>query len=128
MILDTYNCEICLPTEEETVDHLFWACPFAQQCWGILNLEVSQIGDTFTNILALKDQLNNQFFMIAIILMCWTIWTTRNGLVFNNRQMGIQECRNLFFKEIKLVSIRVKVGLSLAFDRFEQWMHNLQNP
>ena len=84
MALDSYNCAICLTDEEETAQHLFWNCPFAQQCWGILNLQTIQTGDTSENILAIKDQLNNQFFMIAVILMCRTIWTARNELIFKN--------------------------------------------
>lgn len=39
MALDSYNREIYTLLVEETVEHLFWHCPFAQQCWGILNLQ-----------------------------------------------------------------------------------------
>jgi hypothetical protein len=60
--------------------------------------------------------------MIAIILMCWTIWRARNELIFKNNQIGIQECRNYFFKEAKLVSLWVKAGLAIAY---EQWIQNL---
>jgi len=81
MTLDSYTCETCLTGEEETVQHLFWGCPFAQQCWGMLNLQTIQTGGTSENVLAIKDQMNNQFFMIAIIRMCWTIWRARNELI-----------------------------------------------
>jgi hypothetical protein len=60
--------------------------------------------------------------MVAIILMAWTIWKARNDILFNNNQMHIQQCRAIFFKELWLVSLRVKVGLSHAFD---QWILNL---
>jgi hypothetical protein len=59
MALDSYNCEICLTREEETVEQLFWNYPFAQQCWGILNLDLIQTGGTFENILAIKDQMHS---------------------------------------------------------------------
>jgi len=26
------NCVMCNPGEEEDIDHLFFSCPFAQQC------------------------------------------------------------------------------------------------
>jgi len=93
MTLDSYACEIYLIGEEETVQHLFWSCPFAQQCWGILNLQTIQTGDTSENILAIKDQMNNQFFMTAIITMWWTIWTARNEFIFKNNQIVIQESK-----------------------------------
>lgn len=117
MALDSYNCAICLTDEEETAQHLFWNCPFAQQCWGILNLQTIQTGDTSENILAIKDQLNNQFFMTAVIMMCWTIWTARNELIFRSNQISMQESKRLFFKEINLVSIRVKERLTESFEQ-----------
>ena len=73
MALETYNCEICSMLVEETMDHLFWHCPFAQQCWGLLNLNIIQTGGTFENVMVIKDQMHNQFFMVAVILMSWTI-------------------------------------------------------
>lgn len=117
--LESYNCEICFMHAEETVDHLFWHCPFAQHCWGLLNLNIIQTGDTFENVRAIKDQLQSQFFMLAVILMCWTIWRARNELIFNNNQVGIQDCKAYFLQEAKLVSLRVKAGLSSAYD---QWI------
>lgn len=110
MALESYNCEICLMHVEETVDHLFWHCPFAQQCWGLLNLATIQEDGVFENVLAIKEQMQNQFFMIAVILMSWTIWKARNEIIFNNNQLGIQECKGYFLKEVKLVSLRVKAS------------------
>jgi len=121
MALETYNCEICLMLVEETVDHLFWHCPFAQQCWGLLGLNVVQAGGAFEDVLAIKEQMHSQFFMVAVILMSWTIWKARNELIFNNNQLGIQECKNYFFK-VNLVSLRVKASLSAHFD---QWIQQL---
>jgi len=122
MALETYNCEICLMLVEEIVDHLFWHCPFAQQCWGLLGLNVVKAGGAFENVLAIKDQMHSQFFMVAVILMSWTIWKARNELIFNNNQLGIQECKNYFFNEVNLVSLRVKASLSAHFD---QWIQQL---
>jgi hypothetical protein len=55
MELESYSCEICSLLIEETVEHLFCNCPFAQQCWGILNLETVPNEDSFENIRAIKD-------------------------------------------------------------------------
>lgn len=114
------NCEFCLAPQEEVVEHLFWHCPFAQQCWGLINLSTVQNEGTFRNIQAIRDQMQNQFFMVAVILMSWTIWRARNELIFNNNQVTIQECRTLFFKETQLVSLRVKASLSMNFDQLIQ--------
>jgi len=120
MELQSFNCVFCLANLEETTQHLFWACPFAQHCWGSLHLHVLHLEDSFSNIAAIKDQLNNQFFMVIIILMCWTIWKVRNEMIFNNRQLSLSQARTMFFEEVKLVSQRVKESLKPAFDQWIQ--------
>jgi len=122
MILETYSCAICLTGQEETSEHLFWDCPFAQHCWTLLQVEVIQQGSTIQNFTAIKEQLQNQFFMAATILMCWTIWKVRNEAIFNQRQMSTQEAKSLFFQEMKLVSYRVKAGIRHSFF---QWIQSL---
>jgi len=122
MILETYSCEICITGQEETTQHLFWGCPFTQNCWGLLNLEIIPTGSTFQNITAIKDQLQNRFFMIATILMCWTIWKVKNELIFNNNQLGLQEAKTLFLKEVGVVSNRIKSQLK---QDFLLWLQNL---
>jgi len=72
--------------------------------------------------MAIKDQMQSQFFMVTVILKSWTIWRARNELIFNNNQVGIQECKNSFLKEAKLVSLRVKASLSAIYD---QWIQQL---
>jgi len=70
MQLESYNCELCNQGTEETIDHLFLHCTFAQQCWGIINSAVSNNSGIFHNLNVLKSQLHSQFFMEAIILLC----------------------------------------------------------
>ena len=54
------------------------------------------------------------------LLLCW--WKARNEMIFNNNQFSIQDCREFFFKELCLVSFRVKQSLSVPFDL---WIQNL---
>ena len=61
--------------------------------------------------------------MVAIILMRWTIWLARNEIVFNENQMSIQDCRRIFLKEERMVSLQVKTSLSTLF---EQWIQSLE--
>lgn len=39
MQLDSFNCELCSLSMEESVEHLFLTCPFAHQCWAIIGLD-----------------------------------------------------------------------------------------
>jgi hypothetical protein len=123
MQLESFNCAFCGSAQEETVLHLFWGCPYAQKCWGTLELQIAQDGETLQNIHALRTQLQSQFFMIVIILMSWTIWKARNEAVFNNRLMSIQECKRDFLMELTKVSCRIKTSISL---QFEQWCQHFQ--
>jgi hypothetical protein len=123
MHIDNYNCVLCNQGTEETTEHVFLHCPFAQQCWGLFNLVVSTVSGVIDNFNAIKRQLHSQFFMEAIILICWTIWTARNELIFKANQINLQDCRCNFFREVKLVGLRVKSSLSLQFD---QWIDPLE--
>lgn len=33
------NCAMCSTSKEEDIDHLFFACPFAKQCWNTINIQ-----------------------------------------------------------------------------------------
>lgn len=78
MNLDSYNCVLCNMLVNESVHHLFVDCSFARMCWDILNVDIPLNGSFLDLASELKVQLNTQFFMGAIILLCWTIWTARN--------------------------------------------------
>lgn len=36
--LPNYNCAICTTCADEPFLHLFWDCPFAQDCWAYVDL------------------------------------------------------------------------------------------
>jgi len=55
-------------------------------CWSLIGVTIPLDG-IFPDIVAqIKDQLNSQFFMDAIILTCWVIWSARNDLIFRGIQ------------------------------------------
>jgi hypothetical protein len=37
----------------------------------------------------MKDNLQTQFFMPAIILLCWAIWSARNNVIFRGVQPSL---------------------------------------
>ena len=86
----------------------------------MLNLTTSLDNGILKKFSAFKDQIHSQFFMVAVIVMCWTIWLARNELIFNGNQVSIQDCRRVFLKEVRLVSLRVKTSLSILFDQWTQ--------
>jgi len=60
--------------------------------------------------------------MISAILMSWAIWTIRNDFIFKNLQPEVEKAKEVFKKEIQLLSLRAKAKDSILFDR---WIHNL---
>ena len=109
-----YSHKNCSLRIEETVEHLFWDCPFARQHWGSINLHTVQAGGSV-------DHQNSVAFLFlhdCCIIMLWTIWKARNELIFNKPHIGIQDCKYLFFQQLRLTSLRVKESLT---EQFEQW-------
>lgn len=122
MVIENYNCVLCSSLVDETLEHLFLHCDFAKQCWSFLRIDILP-GSTFPEIVStFKIRLQSEFFMVAIILMSWSIWTARNDLTFKGLQPNMQNCKRNFFKELKLVLLRVKPSL---LPNFELWIHSL---
>jgi hypothetical protein len=70
----------------------------------------------------LKDAIHSQFFMEAVILICWAIWTSRNAFIFNDLQPNLSVTRAGFVKELQLLKHSVKSRFSHPFD---QWLHSV---
>jgi hypothetical protein len=64
---------LCNLQVEEMLEHLFLMCSFALNCWNLIHLLIP-FGAPSDILLSYKDQLQVNFFMDIIILMCWTIW------------------------------------------------------
>jgi len=60
--------------------------------------------------------------MMVAILMCWAVWTVRNGFIFKNVQPSVQAAKETFKKELSLLSLRAKAKVSVTFDL---WIQNL---
>jgi hypothetical protein len=116
-------CALCTSLVEETVTHLFVDCPFARMCWDFIHIDIP-LNSTFLELASLlKDQLNSQFFMETIILLCWAIWSARNELIFRGIRLNLEGIKRVFFKELKLLQYRVKAGQE---DHLFSWIQNLE--
>jgi hypothetical protein len=80
-VLPSYDCVLCNSAHEETVNHLFLECSFAQSCWALLHLAPPS-GDPFDAISSFRDQLNISFMDVQIILG----WSILDGLQRLNLQ------------------------------------------
>lgn len=122
MELQDYDCVLCTSSTEETISHLLIKCPFASSCWNWIGLQVNDQLDLFQNLELFTRQLQVPFFMEVIILMCWTIWQARNGLIFDNRLPSLRQAKRDFRSEFALLMIHAKRSY---FPRIELWLNNL---
>jgi len=107
MFLPSYNCVLCANNTEKTLEHLFLHCHFAEACWGLISLQVPNQADIFLAIESFKSQLHTPLFMNFIILLCWSIWISRNDLIFQGLHPSINSCRRIFETELVLLGHRV---------------------
>ena len=80
------KCSFC--GAEETVEHLFLSCPFAQLVWRVVYSTYNippptNIKNMFGNWLNGMDKQTKARIRIGVSAICWSIWNCRNNLVFN---------------------------------------------
>ena len=49
-----FSCMLCSPAPEETLEHLFFRCPFSENCWDLLGISWETVGDGLDLISAAK--------------------------------------------------------------------------
>jgi hypothetical protein len=79
----------CFCDSTETVEHLFLSCPFARIIWRMLFFTYNippptNITNMFGNWLNGVDKHDKARIRIGVSALCWSIWTCRNNIIFNN--------------------------------------------
>ena len=72
-----HGCVLCDLDVEETSHHLFLRYQFAKQCWELTSVHIPLAADLpWCNDMSQRcpSQNHTQFFMAAIILLCWATW------------------------------------------------------
>jgi hypothetical protein len=78
--------------------HLFWACPFAKQCWNFICPQRRRDGSIFQAISDMKDKPKLPFAMEIIILAAWDIWIIRTTKFSTIKQQALQIGKMFFFR------------------------------
>jgi hypothetical protein len=122
MYLESYTCDLCILQKEERLRHLFFKCSFARNCWAQIGIIVPTWLKLEKETRHIKRLLKAPFAMEIIILMCWRIWSERNGWLFNNEAPQIIRCKKHFKKEFDLVIHRSK---SSRVPEMQSWLCNI---
>lgn len=104
------RCVLC-GAEDETVTHLFIACPMVKQVWRWMSM-AGGLGDSFTNLESLWQSgksLRNpvdrsaraKVSQILIPAVVWSTWLIRNHVVFRG---SIPYAENIWESVIRMVS------------------------
>ena len=120
--LDNYNCATLNCQQEETLQHLFWTCPFASACWDILCPNRERNLSIMEAIPDLRSNLHQPFSMEIIIIASWAIWIVRNDKIFNNIPTSIDRWKFIFLSELHLLKFRIKEKFSASFS---SWLDTL---
>lgn len=122
MVLPDYSCVLCNANVDESLRHLFLDCPFANQCWALVNIQTDEDLSEFQNLENFKVQLGVPFFMEVIVLIRWAIWKARNDLIFRQVMPNIQTTKAFFRSEFQLLLLRAS---RRYYPWIDQWIANL---
>jgi hypothetical protein len=80
------RCSYC--HSPETIHHLFFECFYVKFLWCVVHLMFGishplSIDDLFVNWSKMGDNLHNSLLLTAASALCWTIWITRNEMIFD---------------------------------------------
>ena len=122
MVLESYNCVLWSSQVEESLEHLFFHCPFAASCWDLIAFHSIDALSRFQIVESFKLIFTKEFFMEVFILLCWSIWTERNDLIFKGLQPSVMKCKVNLKKELTLLCFRVERRSEIAF---VQWLESM---
>ncbi|PNT74499.1 hypothetical protein BRADI_1g15785v3 [Brachypodium distachyon] len=105
--LQALHCVLCSMGIKETIDHLFFECPFALTCWRYICPNFIPHQSVHDSFAAIKEELKSPFHMEVSVLVTWSIWRTRNNYIFNQIQPSFYRCKMIFKEELILISFPI---------------------
>ena len=108
MHLDDYHCVLCQQSTEESTMHLLFYCPFAKDCWNLVNFQFTDHLSVPEKFQAWKSLLKVKFSLDLFILFCWGIWMVRNDVIFRSKTPTVDGCKRYVTSETLLLLHRAK--------------------
>jgi hypothetical protein len=107
----TTTCVMCTSGSLETLHHLFFECPFAQQCWSRIDISWDNSLDLLDRFMHARARHLIPFFTEATFIVAWELWKIRNDKVFARRDPTIALWWSNFKNQCLLQSVRFKDDL-----------------
>jgi hypothetical protein len=93
------NCLMCNSLTEESMAHLFFSCPFVQQCWQHIGINWNLALEFMNMITSAQNSFHHSFFFEVLSIGYWNIWCRRNDLIFNNIALSFAKWKVDFLKD-----------------------------
>jgi hypothetical protein len=106
---------LCDTGLEEDIDHLFFDCPFAVQCWNSINFTWDTSLPMLERLAAASNTRNLEFFTEASLIAAWELWKVRNDKVFQRRDPTFAIWLANLKNQCILQSVRFKEDLRSSF-------------
>ena len=111
IIQGSYNCPMCQLQTEETIEHLFFKCPFGVDCWSKLSITWGAQINRLDLVSTAKHNYHHPMFMEVFMVGAWSIWKERNNLIFNGINPHIESWKTRFITDFTLLVHRTKEDL-----------------
>ena len=108
-------CVLCNTRAEETIDHIFFDCPFSRSCWNSMNINWNSSLSLLDRFYEARQIHNLQFFTEITLIAAWEIWNIRNDKVFHNINPSFVRWSTNFKSQAYSHSVRFKDDLLSAF-------------
>ncbi|CAN0900673.1 Putative ribonuclease H protein At1g65750 [Linum grandiflorum] len=92
-------CPVCLDTEE-TIEHLFFACPLALRLGAIIGLDPLPGASTHPAVIWRFLMRSNPSLGPRTVLLWWRIWKSRNLVVFERRQLQPHVLHRQYLRQV----------------------------
>ncbi|PNT64404.1 hypothetical protein BRADI_4g28162v3 [Brachypodium distachyon] len=106
---DTWLCALCHPAPPpppETLEHLFFGCRFAQDCWAEIGITWDQNSSIIHNIDSAKRRWNHGLFWEIFMLGSWGVWKERNAKIFENIAPSKRYWKRRLKADLELLNFR----------------------
>lgn len=85
MYLQSYSCVLCSSGFKETLEHLYFECPFSGWSWRLI--VAVPLLDRIT--LAKNSFSEPAIFFEVVVVAAWCIWLLRNGIIFDAQSLSL---------------------------------------
>lgn len=105
------NYALCDGATAETVEHLFFDCPFSASCWASINMHWGGGTNRLIKMHAGKEMWTRPMFMEIFLTAAWSIWMERNDKIFRSIPHSLLSWKKRLRVDLALLAHRVKPSL-----------------